>query len=370
MRKFSLSIITILILALLVSCGERQTIKVGFVAQLTGNQAELGIQERNGVQLAVEEINEAGGIDGRTLELIVKDDLGTEEGAKLANEELLNEAVVAIIGHATSSQTISGLEITNKEGVLLISPTASTHELSGIDDNFFRVVTSNKARTQMFANRIHDIRKIDSLGIIYNTDNINYSKAYLDTFENEYTLKGGRITDKVAFSSKEEVDFEDIIKNIKNTNPSGILIIANDFDTAFIAQAIRIDNWNIPIFTSAWAQTETLINHGGKAVEAMEVEVVYPQDILTPKYIEFKSDFTSRFGKNPSFGASFGYESMQVLKIALENTGGKAEGLKQALLEVKEYEGLIDKFSFDKYGDVERKFYFSKIEDGKFVTVS
>lgn len=370
MRKLGLLIVSTLIIFLVVSCGAKQTIKLGFVAQLTGNQAELGIQERNGVQLAVEEINADGGIDGRNIELIVKDDMGTEEGAKLANKELLNESVVAIIGHSTSSQTISGLEVTNKEGILLISPTASTHELSGIDDNFFRVVTSNKARTQMFANRIYDIRKIDSLGIIYNTDNINYSKAYLDTFEKEYILKGGNITDKVAFSSKEEVDFEDIVNNIKNTNPSGILIIANDFDTAFIAQAIRIDSWNIPIFTSAWAQTETLINHGGKAVEDMEVEVVYPQDILTPKYIKFKDDFISRFGKNPSFGASFGYESMQVLKIALKETGGKAEGLKQALLEVKEFEGLIDKFSFDKYGDVERDFYFSKIENGKFVTVN
>lgn len=369
MKKLILVSTTILIVLLLVSCEKTETIKLGFVAQLTGNQAELGIQERNGVQLAVEEINSNGGINGRHIELIVKDDMGTEEGAMLSNKELLSENVVAIIGHATSSQTISGLKVTDKEGILLISPTASTHELSGIDDNFFRVVTSNKARTQMFANRIYNTRKIESLGVIYNTDNINYSKAYLDTFEKEYILKGGNITYKIAFSSKTEVDFESIVKSMKLRKPSGILIIANDFDTAFIAQTIRISNWSVPIFTSAWAQTETLINHGGKAVEAIEVEVVYPQDILTPKYIKFKNDFISRFGKNPSFGAAFGYESVQVLKIALKNTEGKSENLKQALLEVEEFEGLIDKFAFDQYGDVERKFYFSKIENGKFVTI-
>lgn len=369
MKKIRLLFISICIILLVVSCGEKQTIKLGFVAQLTGNQAELGIQERNGVQLAVEEINATGGINGRNIELIIKDDMGTDESAKLANKELLDENVVAIIGHATSSQTIAGLEITNSAGVVLISPTASTHELSGIDDNFFRVVTSNKARTQMFATRIYDKRKIDSLGIIYSTDNINYSKTYLDTFEKEYLAKGGIITDKIPFSSKDENGFENIVNRIKDGNPSGILIIANDFDTAFIAQAIKIDNWNIPIFTSAWAQTETLINHGGKAVESMEVEVVYPQDIPTPKYTQFKQDFISRFGKNPSFGASFGYESVKVLEIALENSNGESDGLKQAMLEVKEFEGLIDKFSFDKFGDVERAFYFSKIENGKFVTV-
>ena len=102
----------------------------------------------------------------------------------------------------------------------------------------------------------------------------------------------------------------------------------------------------------------------------MEVEIVYPQDILTPKYIKFKDDFIYRFGKNPSFGASFGYESVQVLKIALEKNNGEPEGLKKALLEIKDFEGLIDEFSFDEYGDVERTFYFSKIENGEFVTIS
>lgn len=370
MKKIILLIIGLFMISVVISCVGKQTIKIGFSAQLTGNQAELGIQERNGVQLAVEEINMAGGIDKKLIELIIKDDMGTEEGAKNANKELLKEDVVAIIGHATSAQTMAGLEITNPEGVILISPTASTPELSGIDDNFFRVVTSNKARTQTFAKRIYDKRGVNTLGIIYSTDNINYSKTYLDTFEEEYILNGGEITSKIDFSSKNEVDFEKIVYNIKNNSPQGVLIIANDFDTAIIAQAIRLEGLYIPIFTSAWAQTETLINHGGKAVENMEVEIVYPQDILTTKYIQFKDDFMSRFGKNPSFGASFGYESVKVLNIALEKNNGKSEGLKKALLEIKDFEGLIDNFSFDEYGDVERKFYFSKIENGEFVTIS
>ncbi|CAG0964133.1 partial Leucine-, isoleucine-, valine-, threonine-, and alanine-binding protein, partial [Anaerolineae bacterium] len=123
----------------LVSCAGNVPIRVGFVAQLTGVQAELGVQERNGVQLAVEEINAAGGIAGRPIELIVQDDLGTPEGAQAADRELIGAGVVAIVGHATSAQTISGLAVTNPARIVMLSPTATTPELSGLDDYFFRI---------------------------------------------------------------------------------------------------------------------------------------------------------------------------------------------------------------------------------------
>lgn len=362
-------VIGICIILIFSGCSHEKTIKIGFSAQLTGNEAELGIQERNGVQIAIDEINKLGGINGKELQLIVKDDLGTEEGAKKANEELINDGVVAIIGHATSAQTMFGLEIAEKNKMIMISPTTSTQELSDIDDYFFRVVTSNKSRAEAFSDRIYNLRNIKKLAILYNTDNINYSKTYLDVFEKSYMSSGGKIIKKSSFSSKVENDFKSIIGDMGKLKPDGILIIANDFDTAFIVQTIRLNDINTPIFTSAWAQTETLISHGGKAVEGVEVEIVYPQDKSDSKYVSFKQSFSDRFGKNPSFGASFGYESVYVLKSGLETTNGKKEGLKEALLEIKTYEGLIDEYSFNKYGDVERKFYFSRIENGEFVTI-
>ena len=367
MKKF----IFIIICAILIfsGCSHDKNIKIGFSAQLTGNESELGIQERNGIEIAIDEINKYGGINGKELKLIVKDDLGTQEGAKKANEELINDGVVAIIGHATSAQTMFGLEIAEKNKMIMISPTASTQELSDIDDYFFRVVTSNKSRAEAFSDRIYNLRNIKKLAILYNTDNINYSKTYLDVFEKSYMEYGGKIIKKLSFSSKVENDFKLMIGAIGELKPDGILIIANDFDTAFIVQTIRLNDLNTPLFTSAWAQTETLISHGGKAVEGLEVEIVYPQDKNNSKYSSFKQVFLDRFGKNPSFGASFGYESVYVLKNGLEITNGKKEGLKEALLAIKTYKGLIDEYSFNKYGDVERKFYFSRIENGEFVTI-
>ena len=118
-------------------CSGKKAIRIGFVAQLTGVQAELGVQERNGVQLAMEKINAKGGIGGRPVELVVRDDLGTPEGARAADRDLIEAGVVAIIGHATSGQTMVGLSVTNPARVVMLSPTATTPELSGLDDFFF-----------------------------------------------------------------------------------------------------------------------------------------------------------------------------------------------------------------------------------------
>ena len=332
----------------LIGCSNNKIIKIGFIAQLTGPNAELGVQARNGVILAAEEINDSGGINGRKIELIIYDDLGTEEGAIQGVNKLLDENVIAIIGHVTSSQTIHGLKISNEAKKIMISPTASTNSLSGIDDYFFRVVTSNEVQTKIFAQHVYNKRGHENLAVIYDRDNIGYTETYLNSFKSEYEAQGGIITDAIDFSSSEAPDFSQFIDELKNKTPDALLIISNDFDAALIAQTARIKNWNVPLFSSSWAQTDTLIANGGEAVEGMEIEVVYPQNHNSNRYIDFKNKFSSRFGKNPSFSGSFGYEALNVLSKALSETNGKEDGLKSALLSIPEYSGLIDDFSFDE----------------------
>lgn len=345
------------------------SIKIGFVAQLTGIQSELGIQERNGVQLAVEEINNNGGVAGQKIELIVKDDLGTEIGAKDAVKELIDSGVVAIIGHATSSQTGYGLEIANQYQKIMISPTASTYKLSGIDDYLLRAVTSNKERSEKFAIHILENRKIDELVAVLDTDNAEYVESYWEAFGSIYK-KQGNVVEVIKFSSKEQPDFNVIASKIELIKSKGVFVVANDYDTAMIAQALRNISNTASIFASSWAQTQTLINHGGQAVEGIEIEVVYPQDGKSDKYMNFNNTYKNKFGVDASFGAAFGYESMGILKLALEKNNGKEKGLKKTLLEIKDFEGLLDTFDMDKYGDVQRPFYFSVIKEGKFSTVN
>lgn len=353
----------------LVGCGGKEPIRIGFVAQLTGVQAELGVQERNGAQLAMEEINVAGGIAGRPIELIVQDDLGTPEGAQTADQELIDAGVVAIIGHPTSAQTIAGLEVTNPAHVVMLSPTTSTTKLSGKEDYFFRMAATMLDQAHRSAQHIAQDRNIDRIAVIYDTDNAAYTRGYLEAFADKYQSLGGKVVAEANFSSKAQPDFAPLVTQLQAGNPNGLLIIAADIDTALIAQRTRLMDWQVPLFTSSWAQTETLINNGGQAVEGLEIELITALNNQNPDYLDFVTRYQAKFGRVPSFGAVMGYEAAKVLAVALQKTGGKAEGLPQALVGIQNFKGLGDTISFDKYGDVVRPIYLGVIRDGKYVSI-
>lgn len=372
-RLWALFVSIILIIGILgFFCIERiknKQIIIGFSAQLTGKQAELGVQERNGVQLAVEEINAAGGIAGRKISLIIHDDLGIAEEARNGDAELVEEGAVAIIGHATTAQTLEGLKVTNPAKVIMIGPTVSTPELSGVDDYFFRVHPSFENSAQNFAKYIYEHNGLDRMAIIFDNDNRAYSKTYSTTFTDEFRALGGNTIGETSFSSSAQPDFLPMLSRLRESSPEGLLIVASDIDTALIAQRTRLMGWKVPLFAASWAQTETLINSGGRAVEGMELEQAYALASKSQVFMDFQSRYKTRFGSYPSFGAACSYESAYVLAEALKKTNGNKDGLKQALLDIDNFRGLTDTFFIDKFGDVTRPFYLTAIHNGEFVTV-
>jgi len=350
-------------------CTKKEPIRIGFVADLTGKQAELGVQERNGVQLALEKVNAAGGIKGRPIELIIRDDLGNPDGAKKADQELIDSGVVAIIGHATSGQTIAGLQVTNPAHILMLSPSSSTPDLSGTFEYFMRVYPNFADSAKGFAKHIYQNRKLTKLAILYDIDNAAYAPKYGSIFADKYRSLGGVLVGEIGFSATAKTDFNPILSELRANNAEGILIITSDVDAAMIVQRTRLIGWQVPLFASAWAQTATLIYSGGQNVEGMEIEEAYAFNSQSPDFLDFKRLYQDRFGQLPSFGATFGYETAMVLSSSLEKTNGDSLGLRQAILEKKDFKGLIDSFSFNEDGDVVRPFYLSVIRDNQFIIV-
>ena len=139
------------LLFILGACGDTSPILIGFSGQLTGKTSDIGVFGRNGAMLAIEKINETGGINGRPLKLIAEDDGNTPDGALKADKILIDAGVVAIIGHMTSSQTMAALPFINKNGMVLISPTTSTPELTNKNDLFFRTMVENPIQSKVLA---------------------------------------------------------------------------------------------------------------------------------------------------------------------------------------------------------------------------
>jgi branched-chain amino acid transport system substrate-binding protein len=145
------------------------------------------------------------------------------------------------------------------------------------------------------------------------------------------------------------------------------MIIAFTYQTALIAQRTHVIGWDVPLFSSPGAQIQPVVELGGKAVEGMEFVQNFDLNSRSPAFLDFKARYHERFGDPTTFGG-LGYETVEVLATGLKKTGGKREGLREALLETKEFKGLSDTFSFDDDGGVMRTSYIAAIRDGKAVT--
>ena len=138
-------IITGILVGLLFSaCGDKDPLLIGFVGGTSGRVADLGISGRDAVQLAVDQCNRAGGIHGRQVQLVMKDDQQDPDIARQAVQDMIRKGVAAVIGPMTSDMGLAVLPLLDEAGLLAVSPTATTRLFSGHDDYFSRVCSTTR----------------------------------------------------------------------------------------------------------------------------------------------------------------------------------------------------------------------------------
>lgn len=351
------------------ACGEERPVLVGFAGQLTGPQADIGVQGRNGAALAVDEINAAGGVNGRPLELVPVDDQGTPEGARAAVSKLAEKGVVAVIGHMTSGQSVAALPLAKEKGLLLLSPTSSTTALEGKKDMFFRVqpVVSSSARA--LAAYLHGALGKTRVAVLYDTDNKAYSDAYLKAFRNALSDLGGTLTSEQGFSSNEKNNYLRLLAQTMDSDPQGLLLIASAYDTAIIAQTYYRGGWKVPLFFTGWSQTDKLLHMGGQAIEGCLIASHFDPHNTSPLFQNFRRAFSERFGKEPTFAAAQAHDALMLLAKALELVNLNKDKLPTALTSIKSFPGVNGQIGLDAYGDVIKKHYIITVRDGQFVTL-
>ncbi len=368
-QRLTISALFILLIAISINgCDKKSPYKIGFVGGLTGRLSDLGTAGRNGVQLAVENINKSGGINGTSITLIIKDDEQRADIARQVDQELIDENVVAIIGHMTSSMTLAALPIIKKNRIIMVSPTTSTNQLSGIDDNFIRVIPPNKSETEHLAKVVFQDLGLSEIAIIYDLSNKGFSEGWYYTFKGEFENRGGRIKSAVSFTSDKNTSLLETTKKAIADNPAGLVIIAGTPDAAGICQQMLKLGYKIPIISSQWAFTKEFIRLGGSAVNDVIFSQTYNKQDQSKRYAEFKNDFDARFGHEPDFGSALAYEATQVVLNGLSRVNATKD-LKQAILERRTYKGLQGDITFDKYGDVERPRILVTVKNKQFIIV-
>lgn len=350
----------------LAACGEPEPIRIGFLGGLSGRFADFGTSGRNGVALAIEEQNAAGGIAGRRIELIVRDDRQDPDVARQAVSDLLNLKVRAIVGPMLSTIAVAVVPRTNDARVALISPTVTTTMLSGHDDYFFRITgtTANYARgtARFHLERFHT----RSAALALDLANRDYSESWAAEYQKEFEAKGGKVLATVPFDSRGfRQNHSDIARALLRGNPDTIVFVCSSLDAALLAQIVRRLNRKVLLTSSGYAGTDRLIELGGLAVEGMLTELYADRFSSDPAYLRFREKFVGRYGNEPGFTGTTGYDAATAVFEALRRD--PSGDIKVTLDRMRGFRGVQGEIVFDQYGDAIREPYFAVIRSGSFI---
>ena len=360
--KISLAIVLI---SVVLSCNTRPII-VGAPLGLTGLTSAIGVQGRNGMEIAIDEINAAGGVRGSQLELMVQNDGDTAEGGVKADEALIARGAVALVGHMTSLSASRSVAYTTERKIVLISPTASSTDFSGKDDYFFRVIGPNNQQGRTLAAEALG-RGYRSAAVVINALNLSYTEAVYHGFKAAFEAGGGKVSESRQITAQSGFDYDGLLDAILQTEPEMLLWAGSSFDVASLCQASVKKGNPLPTFASMWARTPDLMVFGGRAVEGVILAEGATLSPDNPTELAFLTVYKQRYGEEPTFASIYSYESIHLLALALQNAKKlDGPGIKAAIEALKPFRGLVDLIELDRYGDTARPYSLTEVAGGSF----
>jgi branched-chain amino acid transport system substrate-binding protein len=317
----------------------------------------LGVAEVRAARLAVDQINQRGGIHGRPLRLRVMDDSGTENGALRVAQALYDDpAVAAVVGHVTSGTTLAAARIYGggSTPVPVISPTASSPELSGINPFVFRVCPSDLSHGPALARFAYETLRARRAGIAYLND--DYGRGVRRAFTAEFTRLGGVVVEQDPFLPMTPT-LEPYVSRMRAAGVD-VLMLAADVPGAELAlRELRRQGLRWPVIGS---DALVGIEGDGALAEGVHVSSAYMPDRSGDKNAAFVVQFfRATQGQRPNDVAGLTYDSIQLLASALEAVGPDRRALRDFVASVggrrQAFDGVTGRIAFDGNGDVPGK---------------
>jgi len=345
---------------------QQEVIKIGFIGDLSSERSQLAVDARNATQLYISNLNEEGGINGRKIELIIKDDGSDINVAKMKYQEFIDEDVEYIIGHMTSDMALPIIDAAELP-LLFISPSISTDKMTGLDDNFIRTSPVNSQQAVILKDYCHK-NNINNIVITYDSNNEEYTKNLHDYFKEIYETDGYKVNKTVIFDSLTD-DLDVVSKTIIEAEPDAVFMISQATSTAFISQSLKRHNPDVELLSVSWSMTQDLITHGGTAVEGCKFIGIYRPDTTSEAYNTFADYYSQVYGNQPTFIAAITTDALIALTEALAKTNAiSIEETKAALLDSK-IKGLQEDFTIDSFGDNNKRYMLYELINGEFVPI-
>ncbi len=350
--------------------GERapasQGIEIGFFGALTGPQATFALSGKNGARLAAEQINRAGGVLGKRLDILVEDDHNeASEAASAVSKLITRDHVVALIGENASSRSLAAAPIAQSYRVPMVSPSSTNVEVTKKGDYIFRVCFVDSYQGKALATFARQTLKAETAALLVDSKS-DYSVGLAGAFREAFTSMGGRVIQESKYAEGDS-DFSAQLTAIRPARPDSIVIPGYYTDAGLIArQARSLGIESVLLGADGW-DSPKLTEIGGTAVEGAYFTNHYSVEDPSPAVQAFVGDYRRAYGADPDSIAALSYDAVRLIADAMRRAGS-AEGkrVRDALAGTRDFPGVSGRITMDADRNPVKPAVILKVEGGRF----
>ena len=344
------------------------SIKVGEYTALTGKDASMGQASHNGVLLAIEHVNAAGGVLGRKLELITEDTQSKPgESATAVRKLISRDRVTGVIGEVVSNRSLEGAPVCQAAKVPMISPGSTAESVTAVGDYIFRDCFIDPFQGPVMAKFARETLKAGRVGLLVSTSS-SYSIGLAKFFKESFTAHGGVIATEKGYVEGDK-DFRAQLTALKAAKVDAIFNPGNYAEGALIVRQARSLGINVPIFGGDAWEAEELIGLGGKAVEGVYLCSHYSFEDPSPRVQKFVADYKKRFKTDiaPDSNASLGYDAILLLSDAIQRAGSiDRRKIRDALAATKNFDAVTGRITINEKRDAAKTAVIITVKNGQF----
>ena len=343
-----------------------EVIKLGEYASLTGKEAGFGQTSHHGVVLALEEINAAGGVLGRQLELAYEDNqTKSGESATVVKKLISRDKVVALIGEVSSGRSLEAAPIAQAAHIPMVAPAATNPKVTQTGNYIFRVCFIDPFQGTVMAKFAKDDLKARKVAILSSVSNA-YSLGLAKFFKETFTAAGGEIVTEKNFSEGDK-DFRAQLTAVKAAGVDAVFVPGYYTESALIVRQARDLGLAVPFFGGDGWEDEQLLKIGGEALNGCYYSTHFSAENTDPVVKQFVAKYKARWdGEVPGAFSALGYDAVYVLADAIKRAGG-TEGpkLRDALAATKDFPGVSGVTTIDKDRNASKAATIIALKDGK-----
>lgn len=358
MRSIKLwGVVLLSALLLLVGCGKKEQGEVGIVGDeilvgefgsMTGNEATFGISTHQGIELAIEEINAAGGVKGKKIKLISLDDQGKSDEAAIAATKLITQdKVIALLGEVASGRSLAAAPIAQQYKIPMVSPSSTNPKVTEVGDYIFRVCFIDPFQGTVMAKFAHDHLNVKRVAVMYDVKS-DYSVGLAKFFKETFTSLGGEVIAEQSYAGN-DIDFKAQLTSLKSINPEAIFVPGYYTEVGLIARQAKGLGIEVPLLGGDGWDSSKLYEIGQEAIRGGYFSNHYTTDTDDPKANQFMEAFKNKYNILPDGLAAMGYDAAKVLVDAMDRAEFLTpQGIRDALAATKGFAGVTGSITMDE----------------------